>query len=363
MKIFRNYKEVQAYIKSSGKKRFTFDQIRAMIKDSSDMIQQYLDDKFVLDDVLFAIKRNIELVHHYCPVCGNEIHVYCLQHYPATCSVSCGVQNSQELRIKNSLKKYGTERPLQSQEVKDKVKNTMFERYGGYTFQSQILMDKVKKTNLERYGVEISASNTELHKKNEETCLKKYGVTHTSKLPENRQKARETNLRLHGSENYNNKEKARQTCLERYGTENPTQCHDIRVKEQSRYKYQNINFDSSWELALYIWLVDHSIDFQYQPDTTFSYSYNGKTHVYHPDFLINGEIYEVKGDQYFALNEDGSEKMVCPYNHSMDNLYQAKYECMLQNNIKILRAAEIKKYLDYVNKTYDIMYLQQFKRT
>ena len=26
------------------------------------------------------------------------------------------------------------------------------------------------------------------------------------------------------------------------------------------------------------------------------YEYDGKVHTYHPDFLINGKVYEVKGD-------------------------------------------------------------------
>ena len=112
---------------------------------------------------------------------------------------------------------------------------------------------------MERYGVEVSGSNKELHKKNVETCLKRYGVEHTSKLKENRDKAKKTNLIRYGSENYNNKEQYKKTCLERYGVENATQCHRIRVKEQSRYIYNRINFDSSWEIAYYIWLTDNNI--------------------------------------------------------------------------------------------------------
>ena len=358
MEKFNSYIDIQNYIKQS-KRRWKFSDIKKILNDNSNILEQFKNDTYTLDDILFAIKRFITLEHHYCPVCGNEIHVYNISRYPKTCSVSCGNKYSQELRVKLSLERYGTERPCQTQQVKDKVKNTMLERYGGYTYQSKELVEKVKKTNLERYGYEVSASNKDIHKKNIETCLKKYGVTHTSKLPENRQKMRETNKKLHGSENWNNHEKIVATCLKKYGVSNPTQCHDIRIKEQKKYLYNNINFDSSWELAFYIWHVDHNIDFEYQPNISFKYAYNGKIHTYHPDFRINGKIYEIQGDQYFNADKT---KMICPYNHALDDKFNEKYKCMKNNNVIIITSNDIKKYLVYIYEKYDIMYLQQFKR-
>lgn len=358
MEKYSTYEEVQQYI-SMSKKKYTYNMLRKLLAENQHLVEKYQKDGFLIDDLLFAIKQNIPLQHHYCPVCGNEIHVYSLQRYPNTCSVSCGVLNSQQLRKQNSLKKYGVESPQSLATCKAKVKKTMKKRYGGYTFQSKELMEKVKKTNIQRYGVEISAANKDIHKKNVKTCLEKYGVTHTSKLPENRAKAKRTNLELHGSENWNNLDKIKKTCLERYGVENPTQCHDIRIKEQKRYFYDNKNFDSSWELAIYIWHKDKNIEFEYQPNIIFYYEYNGKTHTYHPDFLIGGKIYEIKGDQYF--NSDFTA-MICPYNHKLDDLYNAKYKCMLKNNVIIWRSNDVKKYLDYIYQKYDIMYLQKFRK-
>lgn len=358
MDSFNSYIEIQKYFKNLGK-RYKFSDIQLILDANQHIVQQLESEHYTIDDILFAIKRQIPLEHHYCPVCGKEIHVYGKLRYPKTCSVSCGNKHSQKLRIKLSLERYGVERPCQAQHVKEKVKKTMNERYGGYTYQSAQLLQKVKKTNLERYGYEVSASNKDIHKKNEQTCLKRYGVTHTSKLPENRQKMKQTNKYLHGSENWCNSEKAKETCLKRYGVTNPTQCHDIRIKEQKRYLYKGINFDSSWELAFYIWHIDHNIKFEYQPDIMFQYEYDGKIYTYHPDFMVNGKLYEIKGDQYF--NKDKTA-MVCPYNHKLDKKYNAKYRCMLENKINILTSADIKKYLCYIYEKYDIMYLQQFKR-
>lgn len=49
--------------------------------------------------------------------------------------------------------------------------------------------------------------------------------------------------------------------------------------------------------------------------------------------------------------------MVCPYNHKLDEKYNAKYKCMLENKINILTSIDIKKYLCYIYEKYDIMYL------
>lgn len=191
------------------------------------------------------------------------------------------------------------------------------------------------------------------------TCLDKYGVTHTSKLKENRQKAKETNKRLHGSETYNNTPKREKSCLDKYGVSNPAKCHKIRLKSQTRYVYSGIGFDSSWEIAYYIWLSDNHIEFEYQPSITFTYYFQGKAHTYHPDFKVGEQLIEIKGDQYF--DENGN--MICPYNRKNDNLYQLKYKCMIKHNIIIFRKKDIQQYLEYIETKYGKNYLSQFKNT
>lgn len=50
-------------------------------------------------------------------------------------------------------------------------------------------------------------------------------------------------------------------------------------------------------------------------------------------------LYEDKGDQFF----DG-DKMICPYdrNNYKDELAEAKHQCMIKNNIIILKGDDIK---------------------
>lgn len=59
--------------------------------------------------------------------------------------------------------------------------------------------------------------------------------------------------------------------------------------------YRGYWCDSSWELAMVIFWLEHNIEF-HRCNETFDYVLNGKHHTYHPDFqLASGEIVEVKG--------------------------------------------------------------------
>ena len=147
--------------------------------------------------------------------------------------------------------------------------------------------------------------------------------------------------------------------VEHFGVSNPLKNHEIFKKSRQKYWYDGRYFGSFAEIALYIWLKDNKIDFEYQPNVSFSYSCDGKTHTHHPDFRINGQLIEIKGDQFFK--EDGT--MRCPWKgkdwtdedkERVDRMYEVKHQCMLQNNVKILRFNDYKKYLDYVRLKYNI---------
>lgn len=59
-------------------------------------------------------------------------------------------------------------------------------------------------------------------------------------------------------------------------------------------RYKGFWCDSSWELAWVIYHIEHNIKFDRNHEF-FNYEYNGKTHKYYPDFIINGKYYEIKG--------------------------------------------------------------------
>ncbi len=98
--------------------------------------------------------------------------------------------------------------------------------------------------------------------------------------------------------------------------------------------YKGIWCDSSWELAWVIYNFEHGIFFKRYVGF-FEYSFNGKTHKYYPDFILeNGVIVEIKG----------IESSEC---------WKAKLEQFPKDKtLQIIGKNEIKKYLDYVIAKY-----------
>ena len=90
-----------------------------------------------------------------------------------------------------------------------------------------------------------------------------------------------------------------------------------------------------------------------------TYRYKRKIHVYCPDFKVGNILVEIKGSQYFNKTKT---KMICPYNRAKDGLFNAKYKCMIRNNVKIIDEINVKQYLDYIENKYGKMYLSSFRR-
>lgn len=104
-------------------------------------------------------------------------------------------------RDETNLKKYGFKNVSQVDSIKEKIKDTYLNRYGGYTYQSEALMDKVISTNLERYGVTYSLSSDFIRDKIKITNLERYGFEHASKSQIVKCKSAKTNLERYGVEN------------------------------------------------------------------------------------------------------------------------------------------------------------------
>ncbi len=281
----------------------------------------------------------------------------------------------------------GLNSTFQLEKTKESAKKTNLERHGVEHWTNR---EKCKQTMLNKTGYEYAFQVPEIKEKMEEKSLKEHG----QKLWTNREKCKQTMLENTGHEylfqtqNFNDKvkekclknhgveyncqrpeviEKIKQSCIDSFGYSNPMKCPEIRNKTKKKFKYKNLNFDSGFELVYYIWLKDHNIEFEYQPNTTFKYEYQGKTYDYCPDFLINGEYIELKGLQFFK-NKDNNDVMICPYKHKNDTeetiewrngLYEAKHQCMLKNGVKII--TDLPECYDYINKKYGRNYINQFK--
>lgn len=182
-------------------------------------------------------------------------------------------------------------------------------------------------------------------------------------------KYKETSIKKFNTESYSKTDEFKirmvktykSTCKERYGVENPMMVKEMKDKVFSSrgYNYNGIHFDSSWELAFYIYCIDNNIQIIREP-FTIEYEYNGHIHSYYPDFLINNELLiEIKGDCY--VNEDRTQFVDIRNEGNDIKLSEAKFNCMINNVDKILYSEDINKYLTYINSTYGSNYLKMFK--
>ena len=249
-----------------------------------------------------------------------------------------------EKRKKTNNEKYGVDYYSQTNISKERYKQTCQDNWGvNYFFQTKEQKEKSKQTCQKRYGADYYSQTEECQEKIKQTCLEKYGVEWYSQTDYIKEKSKQTCQEKYGVDYYSqtkeHKKKSKQTCQKRYGADYYSQTHECAQKRRKRIQYDNLTFDSSWEIEVYKFCKENNIPCEYQPNIQFEYEYDGKTHTYQPDFLINGKIYEIKGEQFF----DG-DKMVCHFNRNEynDGLAESKHQCMIKNNVIILRKQHIK---------------------
>lgn len=219
----------------------------------------------------------------------------------------------------------------------DKCLNTQIEKYGGWYLKTSDCRSKTKETSLKKYGVSHPMQCSEVSKK----C-------HTPEIEAKRSATwRQTLISLYGgcgNAAEELKEKQHQSMIEKYGA--PTAAQAGLVKK-SYYKYDDIYFDSFLELALFIYAIDHNEEIIRLP-IRFEYIFEDKIHYYFPDFLYNGKLIEIKGGH--LISDDGSWQN--PYDHSQDELYEAKHQCALANNVEIWSDSDCTKFKEYFHSKY-----------
>ena len=284
----------------------------------------------------------------------------------------------QEKRKATTLQKYGVDNVFKAEEIKERSKETLQNLYGvtnaqqlqakdGYVKKADKIKDVKKvqltdedlqkhfdsmqqnlktkwdtrskedvkkiiekriKTNREKYGVDFAQQSEIVKKHYKENSLKKWGV-------ENPQ------------QNKLVRAKVEKTFREKYGSNHPNFC----------FVYDNQTFDSSWELAVWIWANDNNISIRREP-VKLDYEFNGKKHTYYPDFELNGELVEVKGPQFF--DKDG--KMINPFDRSQDDLMEAKHLFGVSKGVHFWQYAELKPILNFIENKYTKDFLDLFRK-
>lgn len=345
-------------------------------------VKQYLENRY---DVFFGYTTTIKFIFAgytelpKCKLCGkplNSIRQYC--------NVKCETNDPDNralayrntdfekkvIKTKKTMKdRYGVEVGFQTDKciqashtkearqkaVKSSEKTCLFKYGETNSFKVKEFYNKGMQTKLKHRPNDPNNS-----KKIQETISKKYGKNSILAIPEYREKGKQTKLNRYGDSNYTNREKAKKTCLDKYGSENPTAFNSTKFKKSMLDKYgaeyfcqteefnktrkrkfyfDNIGFDSLFEVAFYVYHRDLGNIIKHEP-CQIEYFFKNKRHIYCPDFRVNGQLIEIKGSHFF---ENG--KMINPFDRSLDDLYEAKHQCMLENNVKII--TDFSLYLKY----------------
>ena len=274
--------------------------------------------------------------------------------------------NNRESAKQTCLERYGVDNASKNKDVILKSNATKRKRYGEHLEKT---IEKTRKTNLEKYGVECTLSDKNIWQKTLDTKRQLYGehleqFVVKSKQTKytrygnanyvNSEKAVETKRQKYGASAFFNSEKTKQTCLERYGVEYFINSDEFRKSCTREYQYKNMYFDSSWELYVWVYCELKNIPIKREP-TALTYIFNEKEHKYYPDFEINNKLVEVKGDYFF---ENG--KMICPFDRSSDDIYNAKYLCGLANNVEFWTSSKLLPIIEYVDNIYTKNFIKLF---
>ena len=244
----------------------------------------------------------------------------------------------------------------QDKEFWDKVQDTCERKLGARNaFQSEVVKRKIRERNRENLGVDYPMQSESVRLKSMKTCVANLGVENPSMSEEVKAKKAATSLDHYGVEHPFQSEvvkaRAASTCIDRWGVDNFSKSPLFHLHHRSRMFHDGLWFDSSWEVKVYEFLKGNGIPFRYHIEPI-PYEFDGVTHYYHPDFLVNGRIYEVKGDHFFKVDDgSGKEVMVNPYREPewSDERYahecakfEAKHQCMIANNVVVLRESDIR---------------------
>ena len=149
--------------------------------------------------------------------CGNSTKFKRLSSgYRKFCSYKCA-RNSEETKekFKNTcLEKYGEISPIKNENVKEKRIQISLEKYGTeYVSQTEKFKNNVKEINLKKYGVKCSLLNNDVAIKRKNSMLNKYGVENPF-------------------ENINILNKRKKTYIKKYNVDNPMKNDDVKQKQK-----------------------------------------------------------------------------------------------------------------------------------
>lgn len=294
------------------------------------------------------------------PNCTNKVDKFLglTKGYQKHCCIKCSQLDPCITQIKKNttLNRHGDP----NYRNPEKTKQTYLDNYGvDHPMKSDDFKQKLVQQHLEDYGCEWYFQSKEFQQRSLSSLQKHFGdgIVNPFQAEEVKQKIRTTWIDNYGVDNPSKdptikakkKVSMQKTSIDRYGVPWPMQSPEVFRKTKRKLIYDGIQFDSFPEIAYFIWLTDNNIKFEYQPNKAFAYEFDGKIHYYHPDFFLveTNEIIEIKAKNMF---ENG--KMINIYDRSQDDAAEAKHQCMLKNNVKILVDSDYEHCIQYVNQKF-----------
>lgn len=253
-------------------------------------------------------------------------------------------------KVKKTVQnRYSVDNVMQSSEIRQL--QTQAARHVQHIQHDEILQ-KRKQTVNDRYGVDNVGQCTDHVTKMEHTSLEKFGAKYYSSTEECKTKVSATWKSKSAEEMENIRQQTRQTCIDRYGVPFPPNDKFRRVL----YYYDNILFDSSFELYYYIWAVEHNKNIR-RCNHKYAFIVNNVTHYYFPDFTVDNVDVEIKGEHFF----DEGGNLINPFtnNSNIQQIFLAKGNCMKEHNIMVI--SDITEQKTYVDNKYSSNFVPLFR--
>ena len=283
----------------------------------------------------YCLINNTLDVHPKCPICGRDRSFNKSGFFHKTCgSKKCNFESGNLTNIEN----FGVKNVFSNKDIQEKIKQTNLARYGVENpAKSENIQNKIEQTNQIKYGNKYFIRSQTGQEKNKQTCLRNWGVECIFQSKEIQSNIRKTFLEKYGveyllrSEEFKNKYK--QTCLDKYGSE--LFVTSDYFNQYCQYFYNNIYFDSSYELVFYKYCIDHNISIIREP-INLEYYIDNEKHYYYPDFKISYQdktrLIEISSDYTWLTKSNEKKKLI----HD--------------NNILVLLDKDIQKYFNYCKK-------------
>lgn len=195
------------------------------------------------------------------------------------------------------VEKYGAANPQQVPEIRARSRATNLERYGGELLGSPTLRAKADKTNLARYGTTEPSRTPEVIERIRQTNLARYGVNWTNQDPDTRRLQLETMHANYGSHYFASEEgkrDVRAALMERYGVEFPAQ------------------IEGNWEKTVAVFREKYGVDHPLQSEVFLE--------------ALRNTCRERYGNDYFLWSESHRSENIAKYgvDHPMKNREYAR---------------------------------------